>query len=364
MRVNVIPAKRLTDAQIEQWDLLRQSNPDLQSPFFCPEFTLDVAAVRDDVEVAVLEADGEPVGFFPYQRSRRNAGIPVGGILCDFQGVIALPGVTWDAAALIRDCGLSSWRFHHLLAAQQAFAPYHWLTADSASIDLRGGFDAYCQARRESGSNVISGILRKLKKAAREIGPLRFVPHSDDPRVFQALVAWKSQQYRRIRSVNYLTAPCTMALVKRLLARQDAKFSGLLSAVYFADQLVAVHLGLRARGVLHVWFPTYDERLARYSPGMIFYLALAKAARDMGIHRIDLGRGSERFKMSLRSEGTLVAEGAVGLGLVARTARRTWLYARQWGLSSPVRRPARWIVRTVRGLFLPRITNDQYTIES
>jgi CelD/BcsL family acetyltransferase involved in cellulose biosynthesis len=323
-----------------------------------------VAAVRDDVEVAVLEADGEAAGFFPYQRGRRNAGIPVGGILCDFQGVIARPGFTWDAAELLRDCGLSSWRFHHLLAAQQAFGLYHWLTADSAWMDLRGGFDAYCETRRKGRSNVVAGMVRKQKLAAREIGPVRFVPHSDDPRVFQSLVAWKSRQYRRIRSINYLTTPCTMALVKRLLARQDASYRGLLSAVYFGDQLAAVHLGLRSRGVLHVWFPTYEEKLAKYSPGMVFFLELAKAAADMGIERVDLGRGSERFKMSLRSEGTLVAEGAVGLGLLARTARRTWLYARQWGLSSPVRRPARWLVRAVRGLFLPRIANDQYTIES
>ena len=42
-------------------------NPQLDNPFFRPEFTQAVAAVRDDVEVAVLEIQQQPVGFFPYQ---------------------------------------------------------------------------------------------------------------------------------------------------------------------------------------------------------------------------------------------------------------------------------------------------------
>ena len=34
--------------------------------------------MRDDVKVAVLREDDEPVGFFPYQRQRGNVGVPVG----------------------------------------------------------------------------------------------------------------------------------------------------------------------------------------------------------------------------------------------------------------------------------------------
>jgi hypothetical protein len=45
-----------------------------------------------DVEVAVLIVEGEIVGFFPFQGSRWNIGKPVGGPLCDFQGVIVRQG--------------------------------------------------------------------------------------------------------------------------------------------------------------------------------------------------------------------------------------------------------------------------------
>ena len=211
MRIDVIPANRLSEAHREQWKLLQQSNPDLQSPFFCPEFILDVAAVRDDVEVAVLAADEQPVGFFPFQRGPGGRGTSVGGILSDFQGVIAAPGLVVDPLRLIHDCGLSSWQFHRLLASQQAFRPYHWDAGDSVFLDLRGGFEAYRQGRREAGSTMLSRIKDKSRKANREVGPVRFVAHSDEPHVLRSLMEWKSRQYQRIRSENYLTKPWTLA---------------------------------------------------------------------------------------------------------------------------------------------------------
>ena len=48
------------------WVSLQQSFVQWQHPFLRPEFTAAVAAVRSDVEVAILHDGGRAVGFFPF----------------------------------------------------------------------------------------------------------------------------------------------------------------------------------------------------------------------------------------------------------------------------------------------------------
>ena len=111
MKVSVVSAVQLSEPLLLAWLDIQGADPELDSPYFCPEFTQAVAAVRDDVEVAVLEEHGEIVGFFPYQRSRGGVGRPVGGRLSDFQGVVIRPGVGWNPVQLLKGCRLKAWHF-------------------------------------------------------------------------------------------------------------------------------------------------------------------------------------------------------------------------------------------------------------
>jgi CelD/BcsL family acetyltransferase involved in cellulose biosynthesis len=352
MKVTLLAADQLTDAHCEHWSQLQAANPDLGSPFFHPLYTREAAAALPNVEAAILEEKGEPMAYFSFQRTARNVGIPVGGSLSDFQGVVARRGFTFDAAALVRGCRLSGLRFTRLLASQQAFQPHHWLTSDSPSLDLREGFEAYCRRRREAGSTLISRIREKRRFAIRDVGPLRFEDDARRPQVLESLIAWKSRQYERIRAVNPLIKPGTLDFLRRLLALRGPEFHGVLSAIYFGERLAAVHLGLRCGNVLHYWFPTYNEELGKYSPGNICLMEQAAAAEALGIQRIDLGCGNEKFKASLRCCGTPVAEGAVGLGVLSTSLRRTWLHTKHWVQSSRFQGAARTVVRGLRGLFL------------
>src|SRR5262249_474304 len=162
----------------------------LKSPYFRPEFTLDVAASRDDAEVAVFEQDSEPVGFLPFLRTRWGVGRPVGWPLCDFQGAIVSPEPEWDPVELVKPSGLPVLEFDHRLIGQAPFRPYPLSRADSPYIDLPGGFDAYVAERRRAGSALMTQILRKARKAERELGALRFEAHTDDPAVLATLIAW------------------------------------------------------------------------------------------------------------------------------------------------------------------------------
>jgi CelD/BcsL family acetyltransferase involved in cellulose biosynthesis len=360
MTITVLTADRMTPAHWSAWSILQSGNPALDSPYFRPEFTQAVAAVRNDVEIAVIAQSGAPVAFFPFHRTRGQRGIPIGGLMSDFQGLICREDFTWDPAELIRACGLNRWEFDHLIASQQPLAPYHWFGADSQYIDLSRGFAAYEAQRRSVHCEAIAATRRKARKMQREIGPLRLEPQVSSHRVFDQLLAWKQAQYQRTGRPDVMAMGWTVDLLAQIWLRQEAAFSGTLSALYCGDRLVAAHFGMRCHGVLHAWFPAYDVELAGYSPGLIFWLEMIQAAPAMGITRIDLGKGTTQFKTSFGSAAVPVAEGAVDFRLVSRSIRHAWWSMRYWVRTTPVYPPARRVARIVRSV-AARLTRPAIT---
>jgi CelD/BcsL family acetyltransferase involved in cellulose biosynthesis len=348
IQYDVMRAADVTDADLARWRAILDETPELDSPYFCPEFTQAVAAVRDDVYIGLIEEGGERVGYFPHQRRPFGFGIPVGGKLSDFHGVIVRRGVAWDAGDLIRRCGLVSWRFHHLPASQSPFRPYQAAAGESHFMDLQGGYDAYLDRLRQAGSSQPQKIAAKRKRMARDFNHVSFVPESQDPALLETLIAWKSSQYVASHLVDVFSFPWTIALLRRLLAVRTDRFAGVLSALYFDDRLAAVHMGMRSARVWHWWFPRHDDRFERYSPGCMLRLMAAEHAPALGVQRIDLGLGdASSYKVQLRSGGIPMVQGQVDLPSVAvqvsrwsETAER-WIRHRNW--SRWVRCPARWL---------------------
>ena len=302
MKISVIKGSELGFSDVNRWRAIQRENPELASPYFCPEFTQEVAAVRDDVFVGILEEEGEVVGYFPHQRRRFGIGYAVGGSFSDFHGVIAKPGIGWNAAALLRSCHLVSWQFHHLLASQTPFAPYHACTCESHYLDLSEGFDAYAIRLRESCSGQIEEVAAKRRRLRREFKNVEFIPHVKDPSVLETLIRWKSTQYRSAGLSDKFAYPWTVELLHRIHGIQGDHFAGMISALYFYGQLAAVHMGMRSDTVWNWWFPRHDERFARHSPGILLRVYAAEYAPTIGIKRVDLGMGDETtYKTRLRS---------------------------------------------------------------
>ena len=265
MKVKVVCSSDLSDEHIAAWKRIQGANSCFASPCFRPEFTLSVAQLRDDVEVGIIE-DGGRYGFFPFHR-RGTVGKPVGLRLSDFQAVIVDPAMDWDAIRLIHDCGLRSWRFDHLIASQVPLQPYQWVTQPSPYVDLSEGFDAYLGRQRSAGSSSILQILRKSRKIQREVGPLRFEFNSSCHDDFQKLLTWKSHQRTATRSFDILRFNWARRCLEAIRTADTEGFGGILSALYVGNDLIAAHLGMRSRGVLHSWFPAFNPAYARYSPG-------------------------------------------------------------------------------------------------
>jgi CelD/BcsL family acetyltransferase involved in cellulose biosynthesis len=354
MNVTLVPGNRLTADQAAAWSRIQQAEPSLGSPYFRPEFTQAVAAVRDDVETAILEEGGTAIGFFPFQRGRGNVARPVGGRLSDFQGVVIGSQSPWDPRQLLRQCGLAAWHFDHAIASQQPLRPYLRTTASSPYLDLSAGWEGYVAARRARHKETFRTLLRKLRHADREAGPLRIEFHSLDRDHFNTMLQWKRQQYRRTGALDVLAARWSVALLERIWQASAPEFSGVLTTLHLGDRLGALMLSMRSGEVLHAWFPAYDTELAHYSPGLMLFLELARIAESHGIRHINLGKGPEAYKEHLCSGAIELAEGSVDLRPLAGLLRRQWQRAYEAVRASPLRRPLRAPVRLVRRLLESR----------
>jgi CelD/BcsL family acetyltransferase involved in cellulose biosynthesis len=348
MRVRVVRASDLGPAETDAWARIQEGDPVLASPFFRPEFTAAVAAVRDDVRVGVLEEGGGTVGFLPFQLTRRatRLGDPVGGGRSNAHGVIAAPDAEWSAREVVRGCGLRVWRFHHLVTAQTPFAPFHEQVVDSPFMDLSGGFEAYSAERRAAGSTALVQAARKARKLDREVGPLRFEPVAEIGPL-RDLMRWKSEQYRRTGQEDRFARRWNVELLERIHATRGPSFEGMLSALWAGDRLAGVHMGMRSRHVWHYWFPTYNPELRAYSPGLVLLATMAEAAPGLGLRTIDLGPGEAVYKQRFASGVARLAQGAVAPATV-RQARRAAHRAEDMVRRSPLMPLARSAARFAR----------------
>jgi CelD/BcsL family acetyltransferase involved in cellulose biosynthesis len=339
MKVSVARPEELGPGEIAAWHRMQCQTKFLASPFLCPEFAIAVGVFSSSARVAVLTDGSEIIGFFPFEQRPFGVGAPIGGGLSGSQGVIHVPGAEWDPCQLLRECGLSVWRFYNLVEGQQSFAPYVDLVKRSSVIDLADGFPAYRERLRMRSPHNLSELARKARKLERESGELRFEADSRDRGELRVLMRWKSDQLRRNRSADIFDRPWVVGLIDYLTDLRRDTFGGFLSILYAGAIPVAAHFGLQFGNVLSGWFPAYDIRFSKLSPGLLQLLRMAEANAARGIRLIDMGTGTEGYKQVLRSHDLLVTEGVVTRGRLAAGAYRAGGAGAGWARRQVKRHP-------------------------
>jgi CelD/BcsL family acetyltransferase involved in cellulose biosynthesis len=312
MSVRLISGRELTPKLITAWRALQASDDHLSGPFFCPEFTASVALSKDGVLVAVWEEE-EIEAFLPFEAVGR-VGKPVGCLISDFQGLVARPDYSIELESVLRASGLAAFDFDHVASSQQSFLPYATRWVPSPRIDLSRGFEEYVRNRRNAGSHQIAQCEVARRKLEREVAPVTFVARSPDATALAQILAWKSLQYRRTGKRDVLRLPWVRETIERVhTLDQSSWFGGCLSLLYAGDQLIAGHLGMATPAVWHYWFTAYDTRYARYSPGLILLLEIAKSAAREGMQTLELGKGTSLYKQRLMNAQTMVGHGRIEL---------------------------------------------------
>ncbi|MCB5165031.1 GNAT family N-acetyltransferase [Streptomyces bambusae] len=312
-RIDVTHPADLSAADVARWGELRDRTAPVANPFMSPEFCRAVGSVRPGARVAVVRQNGEPAGFFPFERGRWGRGRAIGLGVSDCQGAVMRPGVTLDPHALLRASALSVWEFNHLEGGQDLFLPFATGRFASPVVELADGYAAYETRLRAGSRTFLKSARAQERRLAREVGPLRFVFDDRNPAVLHTLMAWKSAQYRRTGRRDRFAQEWISGLVRTLAGTDAPGCAGLLSVLYAGERPVAAHFGLRSRTVLSYWFPAYDRDFATFSPGRLLVLRVIAAAADAGIVLLDLGRGDAPYKDSLKTGDLTVHEGAVVL---------------------------------------------------
>ena len=310
MTVNIIKGDQLTLSQIQTWKQIQQSNKHLNSPYFSPEYISLVTEVQKNIYIGVLSTAQETIGFFPFMR-RGERGFPISSRISDFHGLIIRPETPWNPQELLAACELTSWKFNHLVPEQLPLYPYCSQYIPSPFMDLSKGYQAYRADRCKSGTRKIKkteGLYRKLE---REEGKLRFVPYESCQTLLNQLMIWKVRQYLSTDSPNIFAIPWIMEFIKKLHTTNTSNLRGALSVLYLNDQPIAIHMGMHSEKVWHYWFPAYDPKWRKFSPGILLLLEIAKYAASHGFAKIDLGIGKQLYKDQLASNTIDLAVGEV-----------------------------------------------------
>jgi CelD/BcsL family acetyltransferase involved in cellulose biosynthesis len=355
VRIEVVLPEELSDEDVAAWRSMQSASPALASPFLSPEFTQAIGRVRPRARVAVLRQGEETVAYFPFERGALGFGRSIGAGVSNCQGIIHRPGFAFKPVELLRECGLAVWEFDHLAPDQTAFAEYASRCEPSPFIDLSSGFASYLDSLNSQSRKTARALAAKERKLAREVGAVQIEFESDSDEALKLLIDWKSGQYRATGQRDAFTQGWRVDLLRDIAATRAPGFGGVLSVLWAGDEVVAVHLGLRSDSVMAGWFPAYDRRFAKYSPGMILALRMAEAAASHGITHLDMGKGQGEHKEHLKSAELVVREGRIRrrtpLGLVHHLRRAPLKRAEYFVLDHPaLRARARRALRSAGAL--------------
>ena len=352
LRVRVVAAEELSQDAIDRWGEIQDADPALASPYFSPDFTLRVADVWPDIRVAILETGDRQVGFFPFQ-ARGRSGHAVGERLNHREGAIVERGIDVHPVELIRLCGLRDWRFNMMPASQEAFAPFHQSHWQAPYMDLSAGYEAYVadHKRRHSGK-WFATLGRLQRKLEREVGPLRFMFHSEEPRDFETIIRLKTEQFQHYNNLN---DPAYMALFRHLLATPTPRCSVGVSVLHVGDRFIAGQIAVGSQSMLGPVVTSYDPALARYSPGSLLMIKACEEAAARGIVTYDLSGGEQAYKSIWMSDADELAGGYVATDRLTAAQRsieaayqRRKYHLLNHGALGPERRLGR-AVRDIRG---------------
>lgn len=349
MKVSMVSPTDLSRDEVAAWRAIQADHPEYANPFLGPDFAQALGTFRPKTRVAVAREAGEPVAFLPFEHGSLGIGRALGMGISDCQALVQRPGAVTDAEPLLRACGLTVWEFDHLVAGTPPFASFARAHHASPVIDVSDGYEAYLE---RVSQKFLRNMRRRARNLEREHGDVRFVFDETDPDMLRTLMRWKSAQYRRTGRRDRFGQPWITETVKRLHTLRNGSPVGLLSVLYAGDRPAAAHFGLWSERVGTMWFPAYDTRFSRYSPGLLLLLRMAEEAAAAGMSYLDLGRGASEYKNTFKTRDLTVAEGWAALpstGAAAHWLRRVPAgLAYEAVLSRPyLRRTAR---RTLNGL--------------
>lgn len=337
MKASVVRPQELGRDELASWRAYQSADLSLQTPFLTPNFALAMANVCDRSRVIVVEDGSAIVGFLPVELRSRGVATAIGRKVNTRQGLVHATGFEWSWLALLKAAGLEVLELPDLIGNQWHRIP-SLKSALAPVIDTDGGWAVYLD--RIAKRKAIKTVLYKERKLHRDHPEAVFssgpaAEHVD----LDQLIAWKSRQYRRSGWPDLFARPGMVALLRRLADEPGEGLYCVGSSLRVAGRVIAADLSIATNTVFTGWFCAHDPEWARFSPGAIRTLRTIEAAFARDVHSIDLARGDEHYKNTLKTGDRLVATGFVGRrsprALAYAACRRPSSAAMSYVLSHP-----------------------------
>ena len=309
-RFDLVKWRDLTPLDRQAWRAFRAADPSLRSPYFDLGWLDAVDRARGDLHVVKGTRRGEAVAFLPFHPGPMGCARPAGGTFADWHGFVAAPDVEVDAREALA-AGPATLRFEGTPTGDRALSPFAAGADDSNVMDMTGGFEAYARPKGRGAPKSMSEFRRAMRKLEADGRAVEVLVRDPRGETLDALMAFKSQQYRRSGHVDVLAWGWSRRLMHGLMQVRSPGFEAVLSSLWIDGALAAAHLGLKSGGVLHYWMPAYDPALSAYAPGSVLAVELARAMAAEGVVEMDLGPGRTPWKRQFANASVPLIRGVV-----------------------------------------------------
>lgn len=301
---------QLGERELTAWLRLFPADALSASLFMHPELCQAAHQTLGLVEVVVMEDAGRIVGVVPLQRAIGWRGLLRGytQVAEDVSDGFCFP--VEDAylecvADTLRRAGVWSGFFAHVRTGK--FIRHCETGAVTKTYVVRhqpGEQQDLWTVLKERNRRFWNDTERCARRLNELPGSYQF--HWQSPnlaRDLNTLIRLKLDQYARTgKQGASLYQTGHQAFMRALVSGEKERFSAPLSVLYCGDELIAAHLGLLGDARLHYWFPVYDSRYARFSPGKVLLAEIMKRSGYLGIQVIDFGEGHADYKEAVASE--------------------------------------------------------------
>lgn len=305
LRVEIVGVEALDATDIALWHAMLAGNPELASPYFHPDFTRIAARVSPHAAVAVFRRGNRTIGFFPHQR-RGSSIQPLAAPMNDYHGVIALPGEAPSLEEVASVMNATRLNVGAWVGTATAGEPRETLL-----VTMPEGYADWYAERRQTWGKYYKDKERARRSLETELGEVRVELGIKDPAMLDHLIDLKRAQYRRTGRHDVFACGWTQQLLRDLMAGASDGFGGSLAAMWAGGKLTAVEYSLHAGGHYHFWFPAYEPRLSRCSPGILLTLDTMRLASEQGYRVFDFGFGGEGYKKYFCDTSQVVREAFV-----------------------------------------------------
>jgi CelD/BcsL family acetyltransferase involved in cellulose biosynthesis len=308
------------------WRDIQNTTKVFSNPLFGYGFAAAVAAVRDDVLVAVYRQEGDAVAFLAFHRRPGRLARPIGAPFSDYQGIVSKGPIGLTGPQALALAGLGAIRFNGLVDPFGLFVVDG--VQDAYAIEPGGDAHGYLEAIRAASPKKFKNYRRLEHRLKREVGPLRLVSHDRSQDAFDLLMAWKSEQFLRTGIQDVLRPDWARRMMQALFETVSGDMTGLMINLYAGETLVGGHFGVRQGPVFHPWIASANPEFAFASPGQAFLGHVIGAMPAMGLEVYDLGPGHDHYKRPYASVKRTLGVGLVGAagvrGRIAGAGENAW----------------------------------------